>query len=54
LTARGPITDAAQQKNKNNKYNKTTAMRLSRNYMTVEEVSTQRQLIAEYINIYAE
>jgi hypothetical protein len=36
----------------NNKYNKITTIRLSRNYMTVEKVSTQGQLLTEYINIF--
>jgi hypothetical protein len=35
-----------------NKYNKITTIRLSRNYMTVGKVSTQRQLGTEYINIF--
>jgi hypothetical protein len=35
----------------NNKYNKIITIRLSRNYMTVEKVSTQRQVVTEYINI---
>jgi hypothetical protein len=40
------------KREQNNKYNKITAIRLSRNYITVEKVSTQRQLVTEYINIF--
>jgi hypothetical protein len=36
----------------NNKYNKIIAIRLSRNYMTVEKVNTQMQLVTEYINTF--
>jgi hypothetical protein len=36
----------------NNKYNKITTIRLSRNYMTVEKVNIQRQIVTEYINIF--
>jgi hypothetical protein len=36
----------------NNKYNKIITIRLSRNYMTVEKVNTQRQIVTEYINIF--
>jgi hypothetical protein len=32
--------------------NKITTFSLSRNYMTVEKVSSQRQLVTEYINIF--
>jgi hypothetical protein len=35
----------------NNKYNKITTIRLSRNYMAVEKVNTQIQPVTEYINI---
>jgi hypothetical protein len=34
------------------KYNKITTIRLSRNYMAVEKVNTQMQLLTEYINIF--
>jgi hypothetical protein len=40
------------KREQNNKYNKITTIRLSRNYMTVEKVSKQRQLVTEYINIF--
>jgi hypothetical protein len=43
-TARRPIRNAAQEQNKNNKYNKITTIKLSRNYMTLKKVNTQRQL----------
>jgi hypothetical protein len=36
----------------NNKYNKITTIRLSRNYMAVEKVNAKRQLVTEYINIF--
>jgi hypothetical protein len=36
----------------NNKYNKITTIRLSRNYMAIEKVNTQRQLVTEYIKIF--
>jgi hypothetical protein len=41
-----------QKREQNNKYNKITTIRLSRNYMTVEKVNTQMQLFTEYINIF--
>jgi hypothetical protein len=40
------------KREQNNKYNKIATIRLSRNYMIVEKVSTQRQLVTEYINIF--
>jgi hypothetical protein len=40
------------KRRQNNKYNKIITIRLSRNYMTVEKVSAQRQLATEYINIF--
>jgi hypothetical protein len=36
----------------NNKYNKITTIRLSRNDIIVEKVSAQMQLVTEYINIF--
>jgi hypothetical protein len=40
------------KRRQNNKYNKITTIRLSRNYMTAEKVNTQMQLVTEYINIF--
>jgi hypothetical protein len=40
------------KRRQNIKYNKITTIRLSRNYMAVEKVNTQRQLATEYINIF--
>jgi hypothetical protein len=39
------------KRKQNNKYNRIT-IRLSKNYMAVEKVNTQRQLVTEYINIF--
>jgi hypothetical protein len=39
------------KREQNNKSNKITIIRLSRNYMTIEKV-TQRQFVTEYIGIF--
>jgi hypothetical protein len=40
------------KRRQNNKCNKVTTIRLTRNYMAVEKVNTQMQLVTEYINIF--
>jgi hypothetical protein len=40
------------KRRQNNKYNKITTIRLSINYMTIEKVNTQRQLVTGYINTF--
>lgn len=48
-TARWPVIDTAQEKNRNNRYIKITTNRISRNSMSVEKDIAQKQLAAEYI-----